>query len=128
MLLAFLLMLALLSAYPLYRMTAASRLLAKALTDDAHFKRLITYTDHLTRWAGLPTRGSYEDRKSAYAKDPRFADFVPMLTRLVAARFSGKTLTNEEKKIILSIVKQTRARCLSGLSTWEKWKFHWKKL
>ena len=78
--------------------------------------------------AGLPTRGSYEDRKSAYAKDTRFADFVPMLTRLVAARFSGKPLTNEEKKIILSIVKQTRARCLSGLSTWEKWKFHWKKL
>ena len=128
MLLAFLLMLALLSAYPLCRMTAASRLLAKALTDDAHFKRLITYTDRLSLWAGLPTRGSYEDRKSAYAKDPRFADFVPMLTRLVAARFSGKPLTNEEKKIILSIVKQTRARCLSGLSTWEKWKFHWKKL
>lgn len=128
MLLAFLLVLALLSAYPLYRMTAASRLLAKALTDDAHFKGLITYTERLSHWAGLPTRGSYEDRKSAYAKDPRFADFVPMLTRLVAARFSGKPLTNEEKKIILSIVKQTRARCLSGLSTWEKWKFHWKKL
>ena len=51
-----------------------------------------------------------------------------MLTRLVTARFSGKTLAKEEKKIILSIVKQTRARCLSGLSTWEKWKFHWKKL
>ena len=128
MLLTVLLMLALLSAYPLYRMTAASRLLAKALTDDAHFKSLIAYTERLSRWAGLPTRGSYEDRKSAYAKDPRFADFVPMLTRLVAARFSGKPLTNEEKKIILSIVKQTRARCLSGLSTWEKWKFHWKKL
>ena len=128
MLLAVLLVLALLSAYPLYRMTAASRLLAKALTDDAHFKGLIAYTEGLSHWAGLPTRGSYEDRKSAYAKDPRFADFVPMLTRLVAARFSGKPLTNEEKKIILSIVKQTRARCLSGLSTWEKWKFHWKKL
>ena len=128
MLLTVLLVLALLSAYPLYRMTAASRLLAKALTDDAHFKGLIAYTDRLSLWAGLPTRGSYEDRKSAYAKDPRFADFVPMLTRLVAARFSGKPLTNEEKKIILSIVKQTRARCLSGLSTWEKWKFHWKKL
>ena len=127
-LLTVLLVLALLSTYPLYRMTAASRLLAKALTDDAHFKRLITYTDHLTRWAGLPTRGSYEDRKSAYAKDPRFADFVPMLTRLVTARFSGKPLTNEEKKIILSIVKQTRARYLAGLSTWEKWKFYWKKL
>ena len=128
MLLTVLLVLALLSAYPLYRMTTASRLLAKALTDDAHFKSLIAYTKRLSHWAGLPTRGSYEDRKSAYAKDPRFADFVPMLTRLVAARFSGKPLTNEEKKIILSIVKQTRARCLSGLSTWEKWKFHWKKL
>ena len=128
MLLAFLLVLALLSAYPLYRMTAASRLLAKALTDDAHFKGLIAYTDRLSLWAGLPTRGSYEGRKSAYAKDPRFADFVPMLTRLVAARFSGKPLTNEEKKIILSLVKQTRTRCLADLSTWEKWKFRWKKL
>lgn len=128
MLLAFLLVLALLSAYPLCRMTAASRLFAKALTDDAHFKRLITYTDHLTHWAGLPARGSYEDRKSAYAKDPRFSGFVPMLSRLVAARFSGKPLTREEKKIILSLVKQTRARCLTDLSTWEKWKFRWKKL
>lgn len=128
LLLSVLLVLALLSVYPLCRMTAASRLFAKALTDDTHFKRLITYTDHLTRWAGLPSRGSYEDRKSAYAKDPRFAGFVSMLSRLIAARFSGKPLTKEEKKIILSLVKQTRARCLSGLSTWEKWKFHWKKL
>ena len=128
LLLSVLLVLALLSAYPLYRMTAASRLLAKALTDDAHFKGLITYTDHLTRWAGLPSRGSYEDRKSAYAKDPRFAGFVPMLNRLVAARFSGKPLTKEEKKVILSLVKQTRTRCLADLSTWEKWKFRWKKL
>ena len=128
MLLSVLLVLALLSVYPLCRMTAASRLFAKALTDDTHFKRLITYTDRLSHWAGLPTRGSYEDRKSAYAKDPRFAGFVPMLTRLVAARFSGKPLTKEEKKIILSLVKQTRTRCLADLSTWEKWKFRWKKL
>ena len=128
MLLSVLLVLALLSVYPLYRMTAASRLFAKALTDDAHFKRLIAYTDRLSHWADLPTRGSYEDRKSAYAKDPRFAGFVPMLTRLVAARFSGKPLTKEEKKIILSLVKQTRTRCLANLSTWEKWKFRWKKL
>lgn len=128
MLLAFLLMLALLSAYPLYRMTAASRLLAKALTDDAHFKSLIAYAERLSRWAGLPTRGSYEDRKSALTKDPRFAPFALMLDLLVTARFSGKPLTESEKTDILAIVKKTRKQCLGELSPMEKAKFLWKKL
>lgn len=128
MLLAFLLMLALLSAYPLYRMTTASRLLAKALTDDAHFKGLIAYTERLSRWAGLPTRGSYEDRKSALTKDPRFAPFARMLDLLVTARFSGKPLTESEKAHILAIVKKTRKLCLGELSPMEKAKFLWKKL
>lgn len=128
MLLTILLMLALLSAYPLYRMTAASRLLAKALTDDAHFKGLITYTDRLSHWAGLPTRGSYEDRKSALTKDPRFASFALMLDLLVTARFSGKPLTESEKADILAIVREARKQCLKGLSLTEKGKFLWKKL
>ena len=128
MLLTVLLVLALLSAYPLYRMTAASRLLAKALTDDAHFKGLIAYTERLSRWAGLPTRGSYEDRKSALTKDPRFAPFALMLDLLVTARFSGKPLTESEKADILAIVKEARKQCLKGLSLTEKGKFLWKKL
>lgn len=128
MLLTILLMLALLSAYPLYRMTAASRLLAKALTDDAHFKGLIAYTDRLSHWAGLPTRGSYEDRKSALTKDPRFASFALMLDLLVTARFSGKLLTESEKADILGIVRESRKQCLKGLSLTEKGKFLWKKL
>ena len=128
MLLAVLLVLALLSAYPLYRMTAASRLLAKALTDDAHFKGLIAYTERLSHWAGLPTRGSYEDRKSALTKDPRFAPFALMLDLLVTARFSGKPLTESEKADILAIVKEARKQCLKGLSPMEKVKFLWKKL
>lgn len=128
MLLAFLLMLALLSAYPLYRMTTAPRLLAKTLTDDAHFKGLIAYTERLSRWAGLPTRGSYEDRKSALTKDPRFAPFARMLDLLVTARFSGKPLTESEKAHILAIVKKTRKQCLGELSPMEKAKFLWKKL
>lgn len=128
MLLTVLLMLALLSAYPLYRMTAASRLLAKALTDDAHFKSLIAYTERLSRWAGLPIRGSYEDRKSALTKDPRFAPFALMLDLLVTARFSGKPLTESEKADILAIVKEARKQCLKGLSLTEKGKFLWKKL
>lgn len=128
MLLAFLLMLALLSAYPLYRMTAAPRLLAKTLTDDAHFKDLIAYAERLSRWAGLPTRGSYEDRKSALTKDPRFAPFALMLDLLVTARFSGKPLTESEKTDILTIVRKTRKECLRGLSLTEKGKFLWKKL
>ena len=128
MLLTVLLVLALLSAYPLYRMTAASRLLAKALTDDAHFKGLIAYTERLSRWAGLPTRGSYEDRKSALTKDPRFAPFALMLDLLVTARFSGKPLTESEKSDILAIVREARKQCLKGLSQMEKVKFLWKKL
>ena len=128
MLLAFLLMLALLSAYPLYRMTTASRLLAKALADDAHFKGLIAYAERLSRWAGLPIRGSYEDRKSALTKDPRFAPFARMLDLLVTARFSGKPLTESEKAHILAIVKKTRKQCLGELSPMEKAKFLWKKL
>lgn len=128
MLLTVLLMLALLSAYPLYRMTAASRLLAKALTDDAHFKSLIAYTERLSRWAGLPIRGSYEDRKSALTKDPRFASFALMLDLLVTARFSGKPLTESEKADILAIVREARKQCLKGLSLTEKGKFLWKKL
>lgn len=127
-LLAFLLVLALLSAYPLYRMTAAPRLLAKALTDDAHFKSLIAYAGRLSRWAGLPTRGSYEDRKSAFAKDPRFAPFALMLDLLVTARFSGKPLTESEKAHILAIVRKTRKQCLKGLSLTKKGKFLWKRL
>lgn len=126
MLLAVLLVFALLSAYPLYRMTAASRLLAKALTDDAHFKGLIAYTERLSRWAGLPTRGSYEDRKSALTKDPRFAPFAFMLDLLVTARFSGKPLTESEKADILAIVREARKQCLKGLSLTEKGKFLWK--
>lgn len=127
-LLAFLLMLALLSAYPLYRMTSASRLLAKALTNDAHFKGLIAYTERLSHWAGLPTRGSYEDRKSALTKDPRFAPFARMLDLLVTARFSGKPLTESEKTDILAIVRKTRKQCLKGLSLTKKGKFLWKRL
>ena len=128
MLLTVLLVLALLSAYPLYRMTAAPRLLAKALTDDAHFKGLIAYAERLSRWAGLPTRGSYEDRKSALTKDTRFAPFARMLDLLVTARFSGKPLTTSEKTHILAIVKKTRKQCLGELSPMEKAKFLWKKL
>ena len=128
MLLTVLLVLALLSAYPLYRMTTASRLLAKALTDDAHFKGLIAYTERLSHWAGLPTRGSYENRKSALTKDPRFAPFALMLDLLVTARFSGKPLTESEKADILAIVKEARKQCLKGLSLMEKGKFLWKKL
>lgn len=128
MLLAVLLVLALLSAYPLYRMTAASRLLAKALSDDAHFKGLITYTDRLSHWAGLPTRGSYEDRKSAFAKDTRFAGFPLMLDHLVTARFSGQPLTEREKADILTIVKEARKNCVARLSWIGKVKFWWMKL
>lgn len=128
MLLTFLLLLALLSAYPIYRMTAASRLLAKALADDVHFKATITYADRLARWAQLPTHGSYESRKSAFAKDPRFAPFSRMLDLLVTARFAGQPLTVDEKKGILAIVKKTRTQCLAGLSWMEKVKFLWKKL
>lgn len=128
MLLTFLLLLALLSAYPIYRMTAASRLLAKALADDVHFKATITYADRLARWAQLPTHGSYESRKSAFAKDPRFAPFSRMLDLLVTARFAGQPLTVDEKKEILAIVKKTRTQCLAGLSWMEKVKFLWKKL
>lgn len=127
-LLAFLLMLALLSAYPLYRMTAAPRLLAKTLTDDAHFKGLIAYTERLSRWAGLPIRGSYEDRKSAFAKDTRFAGFPHMLDHLVTARFSGQPLTEREKADILTIVKEARKNCVARLSWIGKVKFWWMKL
>ena len=128
LLLAFLLTLALLSIYPLYRMTAASRLLSKALTDDTHFKRLIAYADRLAHWAGLPIRGSYEDRKSAFAKDTRFAGFPHMLDHLVTARFSGQPLTEREKADILTIVKEARKNCVARLSWIGKVKFWWMKL
>ena len=109
-------------------MTAASRLLSKALTDDTHFKRLIAYADRLAHWAGLPIRGSYEDRKSAFAKDTRFAGFPHMLDHLVTARFSGQPLTEREKADILTIVKEARKNCVARLSWIGKVKFWWMKL
>ena len=105
------------------RLTAVSRLIAAAPRNKASFNSLLDYTDRLTRWAGISLTGSYEDRKAAYRKDSRFEEFDRLIDLLVAARYSGHPLTEEEKREAASIVEKARRSCLSRLGLMDKIRF-----
>ena len=118
-----LLLLVVLSLYPLYRLTEVSRLFSKAATSDKAFHQFLEYVMKLTTWAGLPMQGSYETWKKALGKDTRFAGFPRLVDLLVTAKYAGKPLTKEAKQEILSIVKESRKRCLASLSWSQKIRF-----
>lgn len=122
-LLKILLLLLVLSLYPLYRLTAVSRLFAKALTSDASFHQFLDYTMRLTTWAGLPMKGSYGTWKETLGKDPRFTGFPRVVDLLLTAKYAGQPLTLEAKQEILSIVKESRKQCLAPLSLVQKIRF-----
>ena len=122
-LLKILLLLLVLSLYPLYRLTAVSRLFAKALTSDASFHQFLDYTMRLTTWAGLPIKGSYGAWKETLGKDPRFTGFPHVVDLLLTAKYAGQPLTLEAKQEILSIVKETRKQCFAPLSLVQKIRF-----
>lgn len=105
------------------RLTAVSRLIAAAPRDKASFNSLLDYTDCLTRWAGISLKGSYEDRKAAYRKDGRFEGFDRLIDLLVAARYSGHPLSEEEKREAAAIVERARKACLSHLGMIDKIRF-----
>ena len=122
-LLKILLLLLVLSLYPLYRLTAVSRLFAKATTSDEAFHQFLDYMMKLTTWAGLPMKGSYRSWKATLGNDPRFAHFPRIVDLLLKAKYAGQPLTKEEKQEILSIVKESRKQCLASLSWSQKIRF-----
>ncbi len=128
-LLKILLLLVLLSMYPLYRLTAISRLFAKASTSDANWQDFLSYMTRLTTWAGHPLQGSYGAWKEILGNDARFADFPRLIDALLAAKYSGQPLTAEEKQSLVTIVADARKQCLKGLGFVGQVRFRlWEKL
>lgn len=105
------------------RLTAVSRMLAAAPRDKDSFNRLLDYTDRLARWAGIPRKGSYEDRKNAYRKDGRFDGFDRLIDLLVTAKYSGRPLSKDERKEAAAITDKARKACLARLGLMDRIRF-----
>lgn len=106
-----------------YRLTGVRRLLAAAPESKAAFNRLLDYTDRLALYAGISAKGTYEERKKAFASDKRFKNFDRLMDMLVKSRFSGMPLSKEEKKEAAAIIGEARKNCLAGMSLMEKIRF-----
>ena len=110
------LFLLLLSLYPLYRLWAIHRLFTQSYQEEKGFRALLAYSQKLTAWAGYPLQGSYGQWKQALAQDERFAGYPAIIDCLIRAKYSGTPLTQEEKKAVCLTVKESRQKCLHGLS------------
>lgn len=106
-----------------YRLTGVRRLLAAAPESKSAFNRLLDYMDRLALYAGISTKGTYEERKKAFASDKRFKNFDRLMDMLVKSRFSGMPLSKEEKKEAAAIIGKARKNCLAGMSLMEKIRF-----
>lgn len=106
-----------------YRLTGVRRLLAAAPESKSAFNRLLDYMDRLALYAGISTKGTYEERKKAFASDKRFKNFDHLMDMLVKSRFSGMPLSKEEKKEAAAIIGEARKNCLAGMSLMEKIRF-----
>lgn len=105
------------------RLTAVGRLIAAAPRGKDSFNRLLDYLDRLTRWAKIPLKGSYENRKEAYRKDGRFEGFDRLIDLLVSARYSGRPLSEDERKEAAAIAGKARKACLARLGLMERIRF-----
>lgn len=106
-----------------YRLTGVRRLLAAAPESKSAFNRLLDYMDRLALYAGISAKGTYEERKKAFASDKRFKNFDRLMDMLVKSRFSGIPLSKEEKKEAAAIIGEARKNCLAGMSLMEKIRF-----
>lgn len=113
----------LLSGFLIFRLTEVSRIFKNGTSGKEGFNRLLDYMDRLSSYAGLPQKGSYEERKAAFRMDPRFQGWDHLLDLLVKARWSGNPLDREEKEEVLSLIVKARKACLSSMTWGEKLRF-----
>lgn len=113
----------LLAGLLVFRLTEVRRIFKNGTSGKEGFNRLLDYMDRLSSYAGLPQKGSYEERKAAFQKDQRFQGWDHLLDLLVKARWSGKPLDREEKEEVLSLIVKARKACLSSMTWGEKLRF-----
>lgn len=119
----FLLIPLLLAGFLIFRLTEVRRIFKNGTSGKEGFNRLLDYMDRLSSYAGLPQKGSYEERKAAFQKDQRFQGWDHLLDLLVKARWSGKPLDREEKEEVLSLIVKAREKCLASMTWGEKLRF-----
>lgn len=119
----FLLIPLLLAGFLIFRLTEVRRIFKNGAAGKEGFNRLLDYMDRLSSYAGLPQKGSYEERKAAFRMDPRFQGWDHLLDLLVKARWSGNPLDREEKEEVLSLIVKARKACLSSMTWGEKLRF-----
>lgn len=113
----------LLAGLLVFRLTEVSRIFKNGTSGKEGFNRLLDYMDRLSSYAGLPQKGSYEERKAAFQKDRRFQGWDHLLDLLVKARWSGKPLDREEKEEVLSLIMKAREKCLASMKWGDKLRF-----
>jgi|GEM_PF-231866 len=116
----FLLIPLLLAGFLIFRLTEVRRIFKNGTSGKEGFNRLLDYMDRLSSYAGLPPKGSYEERKAAFQKDRRFQGWDHLLDLLVKARWSGNPLDREEKEEVLSLIVKAREKCLASMKWGEK--------
>ena len=119
----FLLIPFLLAGFLIFRLTEVRRIFKNGAAGREGFNRLLDYMDRLSSYAGLPQKGSYEERKAAFRRDQRFQGWDHLLDLLVKARWSGKPLDREEKEEVLSLIVKAREKCLASMKWREKLRF-----
>lgn len=110
----------LLAGLLVFRLTEVRRIFKNGTSGKEGFNRLLDYMDRLSSYAGLPQKGSYEERKAAFQKDQRFQGWDHLLDVLVKARWSGNPLDREEKEEVLSLIVKARGKCLASMTWGEK--------
>lgn len=113
----------LLAGFLIFRLTEVRRIFKNGTSGKEGFNRLLDYMDRLSSYAGLPPKGSYEERKAAFRMDQRFQGWDHLLDLLVKARWSGKPLDREEKEEVLSLIVKAREKCLASMTWGEKLRF-----
>lgn len=113
----------LLAGFLVFRLTEVSRIFKNGTSGKEGFNRLLDYMDRLSSYAGLPPKGSYEERKAAFQKDQCFQGWDHLLDLLVKARWSGNPLDREEKEEVLSLIVKAREKCLASMTWGEKLRF-----
>lgn len=116
----FLLIPLLLAGFLIFRLTEVRRIFKNGTSGKEGFNRLLDYMDRLSSYAGLPPKGSYEERKAAFQKDRRFQGWDHLLDLLVKTRWSGNPLDREEKEEVLSLIVKAREKCLASMKWGEK--------
>lgn len=119
----FLLIPLLLAGFLVFRLTEVRRIFKNGTSGKEGFNRLLDYMDRLSSYAGLPQKGSYEERKAAFQRDQRFQGWDHLLDLLVKARWSGNPLDREEKEEVLSLIVKARKACLASMKWEEKLRF-----